>query len=257
MSFERVLDRLEVGELAYGQVGVNVLEEVVLAHGLEAGDEEAARRFDADYMPGVRKVAHKVGGQRGVEAVDNFAAELVLPREGRSSRLSTFVGRTPLATWLRTVVVNFWLTQTRREKYEKPAEILEVIHHETLDHEVDGRPCRELLTPVFHQAARSISAEDRLLLKLLLLDGVPQKDVARAMKLNSGTITRRRQKGAEQVLLAVREQVSNSAHERQTHRCLELALSGDSPELRGGLAELLAIAIGGDSDHRPTEEGLR
>ena len=256
MSFKCILDRLEAGELAYGQVGVNVLEEVVLAQSLELGEQGAARKFDADYMPGVRKVAQKIGGQRAVDAVDNFAAELVLPRAGRSSRLSTFLGRTPLGTWLRTVVVNYWLTQTRREKYERPAETPEVIHRETPDHLVDGRPCRELLTPVFQQAARAIGAEDRLLLKLLLLDGVPQKDVARAMKLNSGTITRRRQKGAEQVLLEVRAQVSKSGHQQQTHRCLELALTGDSPELRSGLAEMLAIAIGGATEQRLTEEGL-
>ncbi|MBL9124176.1 MAG: hypothetical protein JNG90_11130, partial [Planctomycetaceae bacterium] len=123
MSFSEVLDQLEKGQLAYGPVGVNVLAEVVLAQGLEQGEPAAARRFESDYMPAVRQAARKVGGERAIDAVDNFAAELVLPREDRASRLSTFVGRTPLATWLRTVVVNYWITQTRRERYERPGEI--------------------------------------------------------------------------------------------------------------------------------------
>lgn len=255
LPFDQIVDRLETGRLAYGQVGVNILAEVTLAQGLELAEPRAAERFDADYLPAVRKAAYKVGGQRAVDAVDNFSAELVLPRNQRPPRISTFLGRTPLTTWLRTVVVNFWLTQTRRDRYERPAEVPEVVHRESPDHAVDGRPCRDLLEPVFRQAVRSIDAEDRLLLKLLLLDGVPQKDVARGMQLNSGTITRRRQKAAEQVLLDVRAQVAQSGQAASTQRCLELALTGDLPELRSGLAEVLAMAVGetGQGDLREGE----
>lgn len=254
IRFQELLDRLEEGRLAYGQVNANILEEVVLAQGLELGEPAAAERFERDYMPVVERVARKVGGQRAVDAVENFAAELVLPRENHPSRISTFVGRTPLATWLRTVVVNYWVTQTRREKYERPAETPEVIHRETPEHEVDGIPCRELLEPVFRRVGESIGAEDRLLLKLLLLDGVPQKDVARAMRLNSGTITRRRQKAAEQVLVGVQQQVARLGQREQTQRCLELALTGDLPELRSGLADVLALAVGGEPKCGPAKE---
>lgn len=254
LEFPAILGRLESGHLSYGQVGVNLLDEVVLAQGLELGEPVAAERFESQYMPGVHKAAYKVGGQRAVESVDNFAAELVLPRDQRPPRISTFLGRTPLATWLRTVVVNHWLSQTRRQRYERPTETLEIAHRETPDHEVDGRPCRELLEPVFRGAVSAIDSDDRLLLKLLLLDGVPQKDVARGMQLNSGTITRRRQKAAEAIFQGVRAEVAKSGAHEQTNRCLELALAGDLPELRSGLADLMALAVGGDGSINPGED---
>ncbi|HQU44636.1 MAG TPA: hypothetical protein PK867_17595 [Pirellulales bacterium] len=248
LAFDAVLARLETGELGFGYRGTDVVFEVVLAQALQSGTPKAAEMFDSDYMPKVRSVARHLGGQRAVDVVENFAAELILPRDGRPPRIASFQGRTPLASWLRAVVTNYWISQTRKRQSVN----LPVLPESPADDGdpaavIDGRPCEELLRPVFSDALRPLEAEDRLLMKMLLLDGVGQNELARAFGVHSGTLTRRRQRAAAAVLDRVRELVEQHASPRQVGHCLELALAGNDARLRERLADVLAAGIRGDT----------
>ena len=50
-----------------------------------------------------------------------------------------------------------------------------------------GRKCLELLNPAIGAAVAGLDAADRLLIKLLLLDEVPQQQVARALASTRAT----------------------------------------------------------------------
>jgi DNA-directed RNA polymerase specialized sigma24 family protein len=246
----RVMERLENGDLGGVKVRANLLRDVVLAQALQLGEARAAEVFEVEFMPVVRSIARHLGGERAVDAVENFAAELMLPREGREPRIATYQGRTVLAHWLGPVVANAWRTELRRRKPDVPIRF-----------DPDGRDspmvwlqaaaepraeldqCEELLRPIFVAVGRLLDPEDRLLLQMLMLDGVPQKDLARSLGLNSGTITRRRQRAVETVLGGTRRLAAQCQRPRQAEDCLGLVLAGDDPELRRGLADVLAAGL--------------
>jgi RNA polymerase sigma factor (sigma-70 family) len=217
--------------------------EVLLAVALQQGQARAAERFEADYMPTIRAVARQVGGERALDAVENFAAELVLPRLDRPPRIATFQGRTTLSNWLVPVVSNFWRTQVRRA----PAHGLALLHEPATDGAmtltVQEEPCEELLRPMFRDSVQAIGAEDRLLLQMLVLDGVPQKRLAQSLGLHSGTLTRRRQRAVEAVLDHMTKLMQANARPQQINDCLQLLLAGDDPELRSRLAAVLAEGV--------------
>ena len=223
------------------------------------GEARAAEVFEAEFMPVVRSIARHIGGERAVDAVENFAAELVLPREGREPRIATYQGRTTLAHWLGPVVANAWRTEFRRRKPDGPihfdpdgrAGALEWTPAPCCSSSVSSpselSQCEELLRPIFLAAGRLLEAEDRLLLQMLMLDGVPQKDLARSLGLNSGTITRRRQRAVEVILSGTRRLAAQCQRPRQAEDCLGLVLAGDDTELRRGLADVLALGLRADS----------
>ena len=200
--------------------------------------------FESDYMPKVRAIARHLGGGRALDAVENFAAELVLPREGRPPRIASFQGRTPLASWLRAVVANFWISQTRKRQAVNLAVLPErSVHDGDAATTIDGRPCDELLRPIFAGALEPLHTEDRLLIKMLVLDGVGQNELARSLKVSSGTLTRRRQRATAAVLANIRELVQRHTDVRQATNCLELVMAGNDAGLRQRLAEVLAEGV--------------
>lgn len=243
LPFARLLARLEAGDLGHGAGRSNVLFEVTLAQALELGEAHAAGMFEKEYSPIVRAVAQRTGGPRAREAVDNFAAELVLPRGDRPPRIAGYQGRTSLASWLKAVVVNYWLSLCRKRAPASMASPPETPVAGDAALQIDRGPCQQLLEPLFAQAMAGLQTEDRLLLKMLLLDGAPQNELARSLGVNSGTLTRRRQRAAAQVLNRLRESLEQSGERRRAEECLQLVLSGDDENLKQRLAEVLARGI--------------
>ena len=219
--------------------------EVILAQALEWGHERAAELFQDQYMPAVRAIARRLGGHRAVDGVENFAAELVLPRDPRPPRIATFQGRTTLSHWLVPVVSNFWRTQMRGRRWMPLELAADPAAVDQAQPTIVESPCQRLLEPIFVHTAEALGPEDRLLLQMLVLDGVPQKELARSLGLHSGTLTRRRQRAAECLLNRVWQLTADSPDPRQVNHCLHLVLAGDDPELRGRLATVLAQGLRG------------
>ncbi len=249
-----VVERLERGDLGRTKIRVNLLRDVALAQALELGEPRAAEVFESELMPVVRSMARHLGGERAAQAVENFAAEIVLPRPGREPRIATYQGRTALRHWLGAVVANSLRTERRRRGpsgpigfdpggLEKTAADRPSAAEVEVERQIEIRQCEELLRPIFLAAGRLLESEDRLLLKLLLLDGVPQKDLARGMGLSSGTITRRRQRAVETILAGTRQLIAQTARSHQADDCLELLIAGGDTELRRSLGDVLASGI--------------
>lgn len=242
IEFDALIRRLEAGQLAYGQVQANVLEEVCLAQALENGENEAAKTFEEEYMPVVRGIASRAGGAAAVDATENFAAELILPRADRPSRLSTFHGRTPLSSWLRVVILNDWVSRKRKRQpinVELPEAVVPVVDN----NELDQQECEHLLRPIFRSAVAAISQQDRLLLKMLILDGVSQQQLAKCFSVHSGTLGRRRQQAAGAILNHVRKASALVPQPRLAADCMQLLLCEGSDQLKCQLGDLLAQAV--------------
>lgn len=105
------------------------------------------------------------------------------------------------------------------------------------------RQCEDLLRPAFRSAVAAVPTEDRVLLKMLLLDGVPQNQLAESLGIAPGTLTRRKQRAAEGIWTEIREFGNRSARPQAVHDCLERTIARESRELQLRLADVLASEI--------------
>jgi RNA polymerase sigma factor (sigma-70 family) len=240
----RFVADLEQGRLYYGQVEADVLHDVLVAQGLEGGENEAAREFEGSYMPHARAYAQQFAGQQGVDAVDNLAADLVLPRRERPPKIATYRGLTPLKSWLRSVVANRCVSLHRNRRDVPMNETHEIMGTDTVTSAVAAVECEEKLAPAFAKAVAELPLEDRVLLKMLILDGVPQKELAVAYGVDSGTLTRRRQRAGSTLLAKIRQIGVDNGAPTAVRECLELLLAGESRQLKLRLASVLAVGIG-------------
>jgi hypothetical protein len=244
IPFASVVNRIEKGELAYGRVAQSVVWEVTLAQALEFGEPRAAEIFDGQYMDTVKAIARGAGGMPAVDAVENFGAELILPRAGGKSRIASYRGRTPLASWLRAVVTNYWTSRTRKREPQTVPESLEIAtNDQPVGRELDETNCGDLLLPLFSQAISTASSEDRFLLRILVLDRTPQHLVAKSMGVSSGTLTRRRERAARQVLATVRELGGQGQRPNRVNECLQIVFQQDGGRLRERLTDALAASL--------------
>jgi len=253
-SLTMVLDRLESGDLGYDRPQSNVLRDVCFAQALELKENAAAERFECDEMPRLRRIAQRVAGQRGVDVVDNFLAELILPRASRPARIASYQGKTSLQSWLAAVVSNFCMGKARARRETAQSDEVEPVAFPgiAIESRADATGCFDLLKPLLHQAVESVDAEDRLLLKMLILDEVPQQNVARALGIHSGNVTRRRQRAAERIWQQVQCQSNESHRGSRVRGCLELVLAGEDRELSMALGDVLARAMPDtDEDDEP------
>ncbi|MDZ4852313.1 MAG: sigma-70 family RNA polymerase sigma factor [Pirellulaceae bacterium] len=240
---EDVLVRLERGDLGYERTQSNVIREVILAQALEQGEPRAAEQFEEEYMPLIRNIAQRTTGKRGLEWVENFLADLVLPRDTRPPRISGYVGRTSLASWLRVVVMNHCREAGRKKTSLQSLTDFEPQNTQDQFIHADDHACIGLLQPIFTQAVSALGNEDRLLIKLLVLDDVPQHTIARQLKIHSGNVTRRRQRISQIIWAQVQKLGAGAGTNGRFTECMELVLAGHDVELRRSLGDVLAHAV--------------
>ena len=247
-----LVERLERGELHYGQVRENVVVDVMVAVGLERNENRAAIMFQQDYMPVARYHANRFAGQRGVDTIENLAADLVLPRVGRPPKIASYRGLTPLKSWLRSVVVNQCVGAHRSQREESLGDTVTVSEFDTVEMTVQTDDCEKKLAPTFREAVGRLPAVDRVLLKMLILDGVPQKALAKTQGVDSGTLTRRRQRAAGKLLEEIQQLGQQANASSSDNGCLELLLAGNAADLQSRLAALLAAQF---RDESPANQG--
>ncbi len=240
---EQVLARLEGGDLGYERPQTNVVREVLLAQALEQHEARAAKRFEEEFMPIIRSIAQRTAGDRGLEMVENFVADLVLPRETRPPRISGYLGKTSLASWLRVVVTNHCREAGRHPEPVQQMQEFDPPNPSEDNSQADAGGCEGLLQPIFTQAVSALENEDRLLIKLLILDDVPQQTLAQRMGIHSGNVTRRRQRISQTIWARVREMGTCSSAPGRVTDCLELVLTGNQIELQRALGDALARAV--------------
>ena len=106
-----------------------------------------------------------------------------------------------------------------------------------------GDECEGLLQPIFADAVSALDGEDRLMIKLLILDEVPQQTLASRMGIHSGNVTRRRQRISQSIWERVNSLGSCSSAPGRVNDCLELVLAGGQVELQRTLGDVLMRAM--------------
>lgn len=248
LTFQQLLARAEAADLGVGTGKASLVYEVVLSQALEFREDKAAEMFDANYMPGVRANARRVADQRGIEMVENFTADLIMPRGDRPPKIAQYQGKTFLSQWLRSVVNNHCLSILRKHEPESLTDDPMPSSHSTgtsttLEVVADRSGCQKLLAPLFKAALEGLTPEQCLLIKLITLDGVPQGQVAKAMGIHSGNVGRQRDKAVEGIFKRLWETARARSQEAQFSDCFYSALSGEDPILRDWVGQQLAGAF--------------
>lgn len=256
-DLEQVIQRVRSGHLAYGRVKVDVLSEIVLTECCCQGDNDAAAYFMQHFDPLIRATARRVGGPRAEQEIQDFAAQLFLPREQKPARLALFAGFTPLEAWLRQVVRNEWLARLRKEQSSHVSDSFVPEHASVIpgpDELAEGQECVKILREAFAEVVGELSIDDSVLLRMILIDGVPQQQVAKVLGVHKSTITRHRQRACEQLLAALKRRLSDNNQGRNLRACMRW-LSEASSELKRNLGMSVAGLLETMVESSAGEEG--
>jgi hypothetical protein len=250
-----VIERIRSGRLAYKCVGVDILWEVALSEGVIQGDDGAARRFRTNYSKVITAAARKAGGRTAAKELKGFEAELILPRNGRPARLSLYAGHSPMNCWLQQVVRNEWAGRARRRKFHQ-IQVPEVTADNAprAEEMAQGHECLELLRPLFIEAVASLDANDAVLLRMDLLDGIPRQDLARLLRVNKSTISRRLQRVCADLIDYLRYEAVRTSRSSELAHCLDW-LKTASPGLRQVIADGIASWLRGSSATASAKDG--
>jgi RNA polymerase sigma-70 factor len=132
-------------------------------------------------------------GEDAAALAADTVADLLTPREGMPCALATYGGSAPLDVWLRVVLSRKLCELRRPPRLEDALATLLPPGFATLTNAED-QLLRQQVGPVFkacfRQAVAHLSSQDRLLLKLRVVDGVTLEAIARLMGVNRTTVVR-------------------------------------------------------------------
>ena len=263
VSLERFAEALERSAECGANLDTVHLEDLALACGCAAGDEEAWEHFIREQRPTLYRAADALdpgGGAR--ELADGIYGELF-----ERSLFRYFHGRSSLATWLRAVLAQRHVDRLRAGRRLEPlsesvAADLQVGREAVgpaeagpyeFDHERDR--CRELIRGALTRAVAELPARDRLRLACYYAQGLTLAETGRLLGEHEASCSRHLARTRK----TLRGEIERHLREQHALTAAEIAdcfaaSSQDAGEL--DLHQLLHIDGGKESrDDRSTVRG--
>ena len=188
------------------------------AQDLLAGDEEAWRRFDAEFVPGI---AQRLRGMGASDADADEVQGLVIEKLWTRQKLASYTGNGPLMGFVRTTASNAWLEYLRKHRREVNASSMagEDEDGDAMDRLArdEGEapqesPLAELLRDALKHAMDRADAEALLILRLSLLQDIKQRDLCDIWGgVHEGTISAKK----KQVMTQIRDDTLAFVAERE------------------------------------------
>lgn len=198
----QVVERLAAGH-GYrrgGQLGGDPLRDVVLAVAMVRKDQRAPRVFQDDYFSFACGLAAKIHRRLAADP-DPWWSELLDHLAGYTrptAKLDKFCGHSALRNWLGTVVWTF-LRRWRFRDGESPE------WDEPPDRPAPPSESLDHFAEIVRLAIAELSSNDRLMLALIYVDGLNQKQAAGVLGVDPGTVTRRLEKALPRLQTAIRQ----------------------------------------------------
>jgi DNA-directed RNA polymerase specialized sigma24 family protein len=231
------------GRRGRGQLGGNVICDVVLARAMLHHDNPAIARFEADYKDGiVRQVVAVRRFARGDQDWWNeLLAELVgAARKDRPGRLTRYNGRSGLVPWVVTVAVRFLCDRKGDKPYTGIAEETVTAPATSPGLEVLSAECLDLLARRVRVALDGLEARQKLVLKMAYVDRMSGQKIAGLLRVHPGHLTRLRQ----DALLSLQHTLAGRPGDAEAiSDCLrDLFAGGQRRDLADALFEVLRTA---------------
>jgi RNA polymerase sigma-70 factor, ECF subfamily len=157
---------------------------------------EALASFDRLHIAEVPRALSRLRPTNDfVQEVQQMLRErLLLPRGERPARITEYSGRGPLGAWVRIAAVRTALDLRRAPKealgaHGTPPDQAAVVTHPEID-EIRRR-YRQLLKSAVERALGSLPDDDRVLLRLHVIDGLGVAELGARHRVHGSTISRR------------------------------------------------------------------
>ena len=190
-----------------------VLADVDLVQQCLEGSEEAINELKKSLTPFLTKVLASYGASK--DEIDDILAQLWGDcLTGSRPLFHVFNGKSALKSWLTAISVNRWISLKRRE-----AQHARAVQHLAIDAESsqqNGKSASqadtaiiEILGPALRRAFAACDVEELILLQLVHVYGVTQREIASLWKWHESRVSRHikraEEKIAELTLQAVKE----------------------------------------------------
>jgi RNA polymerase sigma factor (sigma-70 family) len=205
ITVEQVAAQIAAGQgyQGGGRLGGDPLRDIVLAVAMVRKDQRAPRVFQDDYYALACAVAAKTD-RRLADDPDAWWNELLDHLAGYTrpkAKLDRFDGRCALRYWLGLVIRRF-LCRWRFDGNPGP--------------DPDEQPGKspppseslKLFAGIVYDAVQQLSTNDRLLLALLYVDGIQNKEAAAILGIHEGTASRRHEKALPRLQASIIQQAS-------------------------------------------------
>ena len=192
------MKKMRSGEEAPALADVDLVQQCI------EGSEEAIAELKRTLTPFLSKVLSSYGASK--DEIDEILAQLwgdclVGPRP----LFHVFNGRSALKSWLTAICVNRWISLKRRESQHVRA-----IHTLTIEAEQPSAPGRaatsppdssiiDILGPALRQAFASCEVEELVLLQLVHMYGITQREIANLWKWHESRVSRHIKRAEEKI----------------------------------------------------------
>ena len=168
--------------------------DLYLACAALAGDRAAMAVLDARVLRPAAASTRRIG--RTEDFVDDvhqrLRERLLLAERGQAARLSDYAGAGPLVSWAKVAATRVALNLKPPPKRDVPLEI-EVMADPRSDPELSviGKKNAAKLSEAFRDAAKTLTDEERVLLRYHFVDGLNFEQIAPLFQTHRSTISRR------------------------------------------------------------------
>jgi len=182
--------------------------DLYLARACANGDTAALRALEAGIFADVPAAIRSIVKSSAAldEAMQRVRASLLVAGDGAPPKIAEYAGRGSLHGWVRVVAVRVALMMVRRPRPEVPLESALLDMPAGGDAELDylrkryGTEFKE----AFAEAFAKLSAEERTLLELTVLEGVSLDRIGAMHRVNKSTVSRWLSKARETLLTETR-----------------------------------------------------
>ncbi len=213
------------------------IDDLVLARACAAGNDKAWESFLSRFREKLYDIAGYVTkeGAAARELADSIYADLygTKLRDGqRVSKLASYTGRGSLEGWLRTVIVQEYVNQFRRQRrlvsFEEEVEVGTQFASPAVTPEIEV-PLDPRLGVATDEALAALSAEDQFVLASYYLDDKTLAEIARMLSVHESTISRK----VDKLLKSLRKHILAGLGRRgMSRRQAEEALEVDVRDFR-------------------------
>lgn len=227
------------------------IEELILARACASGNEVAWELFLTRYREMLYRAAYAIARQEsaGRELADSLYADLygLAERGGqRRSRLESYAGRGSLAGWLRAVLAQRFVDNSRRTRRETSLDALESEKPSAASVSDPQTPTADHLACLASSIAvvlARMNAGERLLVVSYYLDGRTLQQIAGLLSVHESTISRRIERLTGRLRKALIKELQRSGLSK---RAAQEAMGTDVRDITVNLRKLL------QSEHEPS-----
>lgn len=170
--------------------------DLFLAFACSRGDSKAIRLFETKVLPGAKPAIARVDSSAEFvdEALHEVRIRLLVDGENGPARIRSYLGRGPLASWVKVVAMRTAYGLKRVKPAEVPEDVQQLAALPFDGTSPELASLRRDFAGPFHAAFRAaldgLDARERNVLRLYLLEGVPSEVIGKMYRVHRATVAR-------------------------------------------------------------------